>query len=348
MKYIIILTVIIILSSSVVAWERLYGRDEYSEYCLDMARLTDGNFVLVGESYYLDIDPHPCYAYIVKITPDGDEIWSRTYGEGGITNCNAVEPLPDGGFVITGDTETDFGSPGSDKDIYLMRCDSDGDSLWVKTYGTECDDGGLALAVTNDGGFIIAGSTDSTTLADGCYYAIRTDSLGDTLWSKKYIYGHSGYPHFIVATPDSCFAIGGVLNDAGWKGLLFKIDPSGTPLWDKRFGDPDRRCDLRDAIIRQEGGFALTGYQIIGELDTSRIYFAITDSEGDLTETCMFLGAYGNSIVETDDGGFVLAARSDFGARCPDFYILNIDAMGDSLWAVMYHYDDTIVFRRVA
>ena len=88
----------------------------------------------------------------------------------------------DSGFVIVGSTES-YGHGNSD--VYLLKTNQNGDTLWTKTYGGSDWDYGNNVQNTFDGGFIIAGqesSTDTTGIAH--IYMIKTDSIGDTLWTE--------------------------------------------------------------------------------------------------------------------------------------------------------------------
>ncbi len=112
-----------------------------------------------------------------------DTLWTRTYGgDDGEEGCS-VQQTADGGFIIAGTTHS-FGA-GSD-DVYLIQTDSNGDTLWTKTYGGYHKDWGNSVKQTNDSGFIITGMTQNIDSVYGDVFLIRTDSNGDTLWTKTY------------------------------------------------------------------------------------------------------------------------------------------------------------------
>src|SRR5207247_781050 len=103
----------------------------------------------------------------------GDTLWTKTFG--GIYDDEAlfVNQTTDGGYIIAGWTSS-FGAGGWD-DVYLVRTDANGDSLWTKTYGGVNGDVAWSVQQTTDGGFIITGGTSSFGSGGYDVYLIKTD-----------------------------------------------------------------------------------------------------------------------------------------------------------------------------
>ena len=112
-----------------------------------------------------------------------DTLWTRTYGGADIDFGWSVQQTNDGGFVIIGSTES---SGAGLSDVYLIRTDSDGDTLWTRTYGGTDHEHGNSIQQVSDGGFIIVGNTGSFSVDNYNIYLIRIDQNGDTLWTKTY------------------------------------------------------------------------------------------------------------------------------------------------------------------
>ncbi len=94
-----------------------------------------------------------------------------------------VKQTHDGGYAFVGtNSTTDF----SGWDVLFLKTDSVGNLLWSKTYGGSGHDYGYSLSLTNDGGFLIGGSTNSFGLDSNYIYIIKTDSSGVLQWSKVY------------------------------------------------------------------------------------------------------------------------------------------------------------------
>ncbi|MBI4722154.1 MAG: hypothetical protein HY769_04030, partial [Candidatus Stahlbacteria bacterium] len=121
--------------------------------------------------------------YLIRTGAAGDTLWTRTYGGIGGDYGYSVQECYGGGFIIAGETES-FGAGGTD--VYLIRTDAAGNTLWTRIYGGTDDDCGYSVQECMGGGFIIAGRTGSFGAGMWDVYLIRTDANGDTLWARTY------------------------------------------------------------------------------------------------------------------------------------------------------------------
>jgi hypothetical protein len=110
--------------------------------------------------------------------------WARTYGGANWDVGRSVQQTTDGGYVIAGYTYS-YGA--GERDVYLIRTDAEGDTLWTRTYGGLERDDGFSVLQTTDGGYIVAGYTrfryDTSYSA---VYLVKTNGKGDTLWTRTY------------------------------------------------------------------------------------------------------------------------------------------------------------------
>ena len=118
---------------------------------------------------------------------EGSTLWTQTYGGSNSDWSKSVQQTSDGGYIIAGHTES-FGA--GESDVYLIKTDSSGNTLWTQTYGGSNSDYGESVQQTSDGGYIIAGRTESFGAGQFDVYLIKTDSSGNTLWTQTY--GGSG------------------------------------------------------------------------------------------------------------------------------------------------------------
>src|SRR5260221_10626196 len=109
--------------------------------------------------------------------------FQKTYGGTGQEDGRAVQQTIDGGYIILGST-TSFGT--GSWDVYLIKTNMYGDTVWTKTYGGSSFDIGLSMKQTNDGGYIISGISQSFGAGSNEAYVIKTDVNGDTLWARTY------------------------------------------------------------------------------------------------------------------------------------------------------------------
>ncbi len=142
-----------------------------------------------------------------------DTLWTKTYGGTGFDDGYSVQETSDGGYIVAGNTES-FGAGGCD--IYLIKTEADGDTMWTKTYGEGGDyDWLISVQPTSDSGYIVAGFTDSQGAGSADVWLIKTDSNGDTLWTKTYGGDAADYGYSVQQTSDGGYIVAGSTESAG-------------------------------------------------------------------------------------------------------------------------------------
>jgi hypothetical protein len=136
--------------------------------------------------------------------------------------------LPDqSGFVFTG---ISVAPSRGDADVYLARTDTDGQIVWSRTYGGVNDDDGSSFIRLSDGGYVMTGMTSSFGPDGWNVYVIRTDSLGNRLWSRTLGGNGDDRGHGIASNPDGSFAVAGWTSSFGHGWLdVYVIKFVGTP-----------------------------------------------------------------------------------------------------------------------
>ena len=110
-------------------------------------------------------------------------MFERTYGGWDKDEGYCVQQTSDGGYILVGFTQS-FGA--GRKDVYIVKTDSLGNTLWTRVYGGELWDEGRHVEQTEDGGYIIVGGTYSYGAGDCDVWLLKTDSLGDTIRTRTY------------------------------------------------------------------------------------------------------------------------------------------------------------------
>ncbi len=146
---------------------------------------------------------------LLKTNSNGDSIWYRSYGGLDDDWAYSAKQTSDSGYIILGTTKS-FGA--GLKDVYLLKVDMNGILVWSKTYGGPNDDIGYFVSQTEDEGFIITGWTKSFGAGDEDVYLIRTNSNGDTLWTKTYGSLANDKSYIVNQTNDKGFIVGGFGN----------------------------------------------------------------------------------------------------------------------------------------
>ncbi len=267
--------------------------------------------------------------------------FQKTYGGTGPSPDYgySVQQTTDGGYIIAGST-TNFGA--GDEDIYLIRTNMNGDTLWTKTFGGTKDDIGYCVKQTTDGGFIITGVMNQSVSVGGDVCLIKTKSNGDTLWTKIIGSGNDvGF--YIVQTNDGGFIVAGYMGDA----YLIRTDVNGDTLWTKTFNAGSANGGEGYSIHQTtDGGFIITGSVWINSTYASDVFLVKTDGNGNILWSKTFGGTSfdtGRSVRQTSDGGFILTGYTkSFGAGSSDVYLIRADANGNLLWTKTfgYIYDD--------
>ncbi|MCG8326257.1 MAG: T9SS type A sorting domain-containing protein [Chitinophagales bacterium] len=149
------------------------------------------------------------FTYLVKTNSIGDTLWTKTANLGfQYGHAADIIQLSDSSFIITG---TAFNNVAV-RNVFLAKIDKLGNWLWTKFYGGFKDDIGVSVDQDNNGGFIITGSTFSYTpgpFTNTNIWLIKTDSQGDTLWTRSYGGNEVEISHSVKRCPDGGYVATG-------------------------------------------------------------------------------------------------------------------------------------------
>ncbi len=207
-------------------WTKTFGgagNDEGAE----VQQTTDGGYIIAGYTSSFGAGAHDIY--LIKTDNAGNIVWTKTFGGFADDEARSVYQTSDGGYVVNGFTAS-YGS--GLKDVYLIKTDDNGSIEWQKTFGGNNDDLGTTVQQTPDAGYIITGQTRSFGLAAEDVYLIRTDSIGNYVWSKTYgtLSGYD-FGNCLDQTTDGGFAVFGIsfsFSPVHADFYLIKTDNNGT------------------------------------------------------------------------------------------------------------------------
>lgn len=259
--------------------------------------------------------------------------FERTYGGLGEDAGHSAQQTSDGGYIITGWTDS-FGA--GEQDVYLIKTDAAGDTLWARTYGGLDNEEGCSVRQTTDGGYVVAGWTYTYGAGEKDVYLIKTDATAETLWTRTY-----GDPTWEWAFCVEQASDGGYIVAGGSPVYLIRTDGGGDSLWAGTYGG-NEAWSVKET---SDGGCIAVGWVEWwgpGYWDTD-IIAVKTDADGN-TLWHRYYGDeqsgdwdYGRSVDLTSDGGYIIAGENHFGgAGGADVYLIKTDSLGEVVWSHTY------------
>lgn len=217
-----------------------------------------------------------------------DTIWTKTFGGPLADVGNSVKQTNDGGFIVAGTTSS-FGAGG--QDIWLIKTDANGDTLWTKTFGGTGNDRAANVVQTNDNGYAVFGTTNSFGNVDDLLF-LKVDSVGNSKWYRTFNGGYIEYATDGLQTKDNGYIILGNGNYPSEHAWLIKTDSSGNEIWSKYIA-----------------GFGLN------------------------------LPFWGYSVIQTGDSGYAVCGYTHYYAPFNDWHqsiLIKFSSTGDSLFSKIY------------
>lgn len=192
---------------------------------------------------------------------------------------------------------------------------------WDSVYNGTGPDTGQSAVETSDGGFVLAGDTNSFGVTSQQAWLVRTNSTGGVIWNYTYGGTAGNAVEKVIAAGDGGFVVAGFTNSTGPVGYtpargaggydawLFKVSSTGSLSWEKLFGGSANDFAY-DVEKTSDGGYIVVGTANSFGAGGSDVYLIKTDSDGNLQWNKTF-GTPGNeggcSVRQTADGGYILA-----------------------------------------
>jgi len=215
-------------SSGIAQWNQTYGETD-ADYGTSVVQTSDGGYAITG--YTASYGAGGQDAWLVKTDASGIAQWNQTYGgTDGEVGFSVVE-TSDGGYAIAAYTLS-FGA--GSYDAWLIKTDANGNHQWNQTYGGTNTDWGLSVVETGDGGYAIAGYTDSFGAGGYDVWLVKTDVAGNEQWNQTYGGTGSDQGWSVVETGDGGYAVAGFTESYGAGGAdvwLVKTDVESGLAW---------------------------------------------------------------------------------------------------------------------
>jgi len=326
----LIITIAMVPQVGDAGWNHLYGPGR--GYCVQVTNT--GNFIVTGSRELWNDSFEWTFENVLILEVEsatGTVLWEKTYGDTTTTDCAfGLDNTSDGGYIMVGEI---YKPDSNDRDIWLLKMDVNGDTLWTRVFGGESLDVGHSVRETPDGGYIISGYTCSYGTLDGWadIWLLRTNPAGDTLWTRKYDSGGIDDSYSVEPTDDGDYIL------SSRRGIM-KVNAFGDSIWSCVYEKNEIFCVLQttDGNYIMAGGY---GYNL------SDLILRKVDSYGNSIWEKKYrvsdsIAGYARDVKETEDGGYVIVGATDeeldYGNRNYDLWLLKTNASGDTLWTQIF------------
>lgn len=315
-------------SLGITLWQKTFG-DINIDQAYSIKETSDSGLVIAGFTNSFGSGGYDMY--VIRTDKTGNTIWTKTYGGSNWDFAYTIDTTSDGGYIIAGGTYS-FGK--GDEDMYLVKINSVGDTLWTKTYGGNKEDEARSVKQTIDGGYILTGFTKSLGDIKGDFYTIKTNAIGDTLWTKTIGGNGEDKANSIIQTSDGGYMTVGYSENtfAGRnEGFIVKTNSNGDTLFTKRNGAPND-CEAFDVCESSDGTYVWVGKILIS--GKYLVWLFKIDMGGGWQFANMYGGSLNNigqSLKQTTDGGYIVVANTtSFNNHLEDVYLFKTDINGIS------------------
>lgn len=321
--------------SSEKTWMKTFNKRILdSGYCVEQT--SDGGYIVAG--FTGPREPHGNTngnAWLIKSDSDGYKEWDKIFGKSTGEDIGfSVQQTKDGGYVIAGYT---MSYAVGKADAWLIKIDAHGNEEWNKTFGGKEWDSGYSIQQTNDGGYIIVGTTSSHGKGSFDVWLIKTDENGNEMWNETFGGENPDIGVFVQQTSDKEYIIAGYTSSYGagdsdvW---LIKTDSGGNEEWNRTFGggSTDVGCCVREI----EEGYIIGGYTDSFGAGKTDVWLIKIDEKGNEIWNKTFGGKNldgGQSIQQTADGGYIIAGFTwSYCLLICDAWLIKTDENGNMEW----------------
>lgn len=302
-------------------WTRRYGGSKWDKGDFVM-QTSDEGFLICGEyegtMYWREL-------YIIKTDPLGNVLWDRKLGGWNLLNVYSALETQDNSYILCGTAGYALPPPGNNN-IYLLKLDKDGNTIWDREIGNALFESGRCIIPAVDSGYIVGAYISDWEVSFRDIYLLRINEYGDTIWTKSYDLNMflslgdiqpSGENEYIIAGCKSEYENDDV--------VLLKAAEDGSLLWWKILDGP---ADNSAQAVRQtnDNGYILCGRTESYGMGDSDVYLVRTDDEGIVLWEKTFGGTNddaGISLELTGDGNFIICGNTQsFGSIYSDIYLI--------------------------
>jgi predicted secreted protein len=313
-------------------WTKTFGGIE-NENPYDLQQTSDGGYIIIATT--VSFGSGSSDIWLIKTDSSGNAVWTKTFGGNFRDYGFSVQQTTDGGYILIGAQEIEP----YQSDIWLIKTDSSGNSVWTKTFGGIYNDFGASVQQTTDEGYILLGSKGIDPNQSD-FWLIKTDASGGIHWTKTFGTVLIDQGIEVKQTIEGDYILLGYSSIVGKDTCyLYKTDNLGNIVWKQKYegGKIGIYQDVANSFQQTtDGGYIIAGSTNSFGAGEHDVWLIKTDSFGDTLWTRTIGGIYSdgaNSVQQTSDGNFIVAGRTrSFGAGESDVWLVKTNAFGDTIW----------------
>ncbi|MBN2379119.1 hypothetical protein JXM67_04895 [candidate division WOR-3 bacterium] len=323
----IVNAIVFLLSTSTVdaGWSRTYGGEGY-DWGKCVEQTSDGGYIITGLSATYGIIYERFW--VIRTDANGDTLWTDILCAG----CGeCVQQTNDDGYIAVGVIQeyTEF----VDSNIWLLKFNSLGDTVWTRTYGGDTIDYAKEVRQTSDGGYIIVGNTYSFGAGWTDVWLLKTDSLGDTLWTRIYGSSEIDLGLWVEETSDGGYIVAGTTGYSFTMGWVIKFNADGELQWEN---SQMRHFMTVCTCVKEVSGDKL----VVAGCDQNMPVLVGLDKEG-YPEWVNYYGENGERYLvamdKTNDGGFIVTGRNGLNRWDEsNIWLTKTDSIGNKEWTRIF------------
>jgi len=272
-------------------WEKNFGGPD-NDYARSVQQTTDGGYIVAGFTwlhvgwtyeyyaygyYPTEIGHYDCW--ILKLDESGNLQWEEKYGGSNGDYAYSILQTTDGGYVFVASSRSsdgDVGGNNGDNDYWIVKLDGVGNLVWEKNYGWDEDEWPYSIQQTTDGGFIVAGDSQSYNVVLGGntgilkrtdIFVVKLNSTGNLQWEKNFGGSDNDKAKSICQTVDGGYIVSGKssssdfdvsFNNGSYDIWVIKLDVSGNLMWEENYGGSSVE-DPGGILQTTDGGYIVAG-----------------------------------------------------------------------------------------
>lgn len=351
-----------------ISWQRSLGGSDFDEEW-GMNLTADGGYIIAGQSKSNDGDVSGNHGltdyWIVKLNAEGNIDWQKSLGGSDYDEAYAVSQTTDGGYIVAGNSESadgDVSGNHGDYDFWVVKLDANGNLVWQKSLGGSDEDECYAVQQTSDGGYILAGGTESDdgdvsgNHGDQDVWVVKLDLNGNVLWQKSFGGSSDEEALSLQQTSDGGYIFAGTSasndgdvsgNHGDYDAWIVKTDAGGNLLWQRSLGGSGYD-DLHSIVQLNDGSYVASGYTSSTDDDVSvnhgdeDVWVVKLDISGNLAWSHCYGGSgtdEASSLELVNDSALIIScySKSNDGDVAGnhglwDYWILTTDLNGTIQW----------------